>query len=70
MNKQFIDYEEWLFDSLQDFAEAAALLDEDPRVFLLALRQVFAAQGHRMAEVVHKTHLSRENLYRMLSKKR
>ena len=45
MNKRFIDYQEQLLQELQDPKEAtaylyAALMDEDPRVFLLALKNV------------------------------
>jgi probable addiction module antidote protein len=70
----FRDYQEKLIQDLQDTNLASAylneaLLDEDPRIFLLALKNVYAAQGEVMATVARKTKLSRENLYRILSKK-
>ncbi len=49
MKKQLlIDYQEELIESLQDFDEAVAYLnealaDEDPRVFLMALKNVLEA---------------------------
>lgn len=73
MNKKVIDYQEQLLQDLQDPKEAiaylnAALMDEDPRIFLLALKNVIAAQG-KMSSVAKKTKLNREKLYRMLSAK-
>ena len=73
MNKRFIDYQEKLLNDLQDPEEAtaylnAALMDDDPRVFLVALKNVVAAQG-KISSVAKKTKLNRENLYRMLSEK-
>jgi probable addiction module antidote protein len=44
----------------------AALEDEDPRVFLLALRNVAEARGG-MSKVAAASKLNRESLYRMLS---
>jgi len=73
MNKKLIDYQEQLLQDLQNPQEAieylnAALLDEDPRIFLLALKNVVAAQG-KISKVARETNLNRENLYRMLSTK-
>ncbi len=73
MNKRFIDYQEKLLQDLQDPEEAraylnAALMDEDPHVFLLALKNVILAQGESISELSKKTKLNRENLYRILSK--
>jgi len=70
----FRDYQEKLIQDLQDPELASAylneaLLDEDPRIFLLALKNVMLAQGEEMATLARKTKLSRENLYRILSKK-
>jgi probable addiction module antidote protein len=72
MSKQAMSaaYEEVLLEDLKDPAEAAAYLeavleDEDPSVFLLALRQV--AQAQRMANVARKAHVGRESLYKTLS---
>ena len=72
--KRLMDYQERLLEDLQDPIEAqaylnAALLDEDPRIFLLALKNVIEAQDNGMSALAKKTKLNRENLYRMLSKK-
>lgn len=53
MKRDFRDYQEKLIDDLQDPEEAlaylnAASMDEDPRVFLLALKHVLQAQGHKI----------------------
>ena len=74
MKKRLIDYQEKLLEALQDPKEAraylnAALMDEDPRVFLLALKNVLQAQGGDMSNLARKANLNRENLYRILSKK-
>lgn len=66
-------YQEELVKDLQDPSEAgeylnAALEDEDPEIFLLALRDVAEAHGG-MTRLSERTHLNRENLYRILSKK-
>ena len=47
MNKRFKNYQEELLESLQDPKEAlaylnAALMDEDQRVFLLALKNLLS----------------------------
>jgi probable addiction module antidote protein len=42
--------------------------DDDPRVFLLALRDVAEAHGG-MTKIARTCKLNRESLYRMLSKK-
>lgn len=74
MKRKFRDYQEKLIQDLQDPEEASlylneALKDEDPRVFLLALKNVCEAQGEAMASLARQTKISRENLYRILSKK-
>jgi len=66
--KPFHDY---LVGSLKDPEEAAeylnAVLEEnDPKLFLAALRDVADAYG--MGEIAKKTDLNRPSLYRMLSK--
>jgi len=66
-------YQEDLIESLKDPKEAAeylnaAIEDGDREVFLLALRNVAQAHGG-MSAIAQKTHLKRESLYRMLSKK-
>ena len=45
-----------------------ALQDEDPRAFLLALRNVAEVQGG-MSRLAQQSELNRENLYRTLSLK-
>jgi|SRR5579863_8328170 len=72
MNKRFTDYQDELISALQDPREAigylnAALQDEDPRIFLVALKNVLDAQDKDLAEFARETQLNRENLYRMLS---
>jgi probable addiction module antidote protein len=62
-----------LIESLKDPCEAAAYLNAaveegDRAVFLLALRNVAEANGG-MAVLAEKAKLSRESLYRMLSKR-
>lgn len=64
-------YRDDLLIELQDPIEAqaylnAALDDDDPRVFLLALRDVVDAQGG-MAQLAEATGRNRESLYRSLS---
>jgi DNA-binding phage protein len=68
MKKRLLDYQEELTRSLQDPDEAlaylnAALIDDDPGVFLLALKNVLEAQGGDMSALAKKAHLNRENLY-------
>ena len=64
-------YRESLLGSLKDLKEAEAYLnasldENDPELFLLALRNVAEAQGG-MSKFARKARLNRENLYRMLS---
>ena len=66
-------YQAELIASLRDSREAAeylnaALEEEDPELFLLALRNVAEAQGG-MAQLADKTKLNRESLYKMLSER-
>jgi probable addiction module antidote protein len=68
------DFQELLLENLKDPQEAAAYLkaaleDEDERIFLLALRDVFNARGGSIADLAQETNLNKQNLYRMLSKK-
>ncbi len=70
MDQVTVPYEVGLLEDLRDSREAAAYLnaaleDDDPRIFLLALRHVAEALG--MSQVSHGSGLNRENLYRMLS---
>lgn len=74
MKKRLISYHDELMKALKDPNEAleylnAALRDDDPRVFLLAVKNVVEAQGGEMATLAKKAKLNRENLYRMLSEK-
>jgi len=67
------NYKEHLLKSLQDPEEAAAYLDtcledEDPRVFLLALKDVAEARGG-MSKLSAESSLNRQSLYRTLSRK-
>jgi len=64
------DYKEYLYERLEDPAEAAeylnaALEDEDVRVFLLALKDVTDVIG--VTKVARAADLNRENLYKILS---
>ncbi len=68
-----VSYHDHLIGALTDPREAeaylnAALEDEDPRVFLLALRNVVEARGG-MSKVAADSALNRESMYRMLSKR-
>ena len=70
--KKSKDYQEYLINSLKDPEEAAeylnaALEENNPKIFLLALRNVVEALGG-VATVAKKSKLNRENLYRILSK--
>ena len=63
----------WLLEQLKDTDFAADFLnaaseDEDPATYLLALRKIVGARGG-IAIVSQKTALSREALYRTLSKR-
>ena len=65
-------YRDALMESLHDPEEAAHYLnasfeDADPRVFLLALRDVADAHGG-IGAVSRGSQLNRESLYRMLSR--
>jgi probable addiction module antidote protein len=67
------DYYQGLLEDLEDESQAAAHLDaaledKDPRVFLLALRNVALAQGG-IQKLARKTKLHRVNLNRILSEK-
>ncbi len=67
------NYKEHLLEQLQKPEEAAAYLnaalsDDDPHVFLLALRDIAEAKGG-MNWLAEQADLNRENLYRTLSLK-
>jgi probable addiction module antidote protein len=68
-----VSYREWLLKSLSDEDQAqayltAAIEEGDPKVLLVALRDVADAQGG-MSKVAARSKLNRESLYRMLSKR-
>ncbi|MEO5355810.1 MAG: putative addiction module antidote protein [Nitrospirae bacterium YQR-1] len=70
--KKTINYKDTLLQSLKNPEEAAlylsaALEEEAPEAFLLALRNVAEAVG--LSSVSEKSKLNRENMYRMLSEK-
>jgi probable addiction module antidote protein len=62
-------YDDYLIESLKDHLLAKeylkAALEDDPRVFLLALRNV--AQANGVSKAAADSKLNRESLYRMLS---
>jgi probable addiction module antidote protein len=73
MAKSTTSYQQDLIESLKDPCEAAAYLNAaieegEREVFLLALRNVAEANGG-VGNVAAKANLSRESLYRMLSKR-
>ncbi|MEY4211697.1 MAG: hypothetical protein RLZ92_2078 [Pseudomonadota bacterium] len=66
-------HDDWLFEQLKDAEFAADFLnaaseDDDPATYLSALRKVVDARGG-MANIAEQTKLSRETLYRTLSRK-
>ncbi len=68
-----IKYADFMAEQLKDRAFAAiyltdALEENEPELLLIALRHVVAANGG-MKKLSAKTKLSRESLYKMLSKK-
>jgi probable addiction module antidote protein len=71
MPKRTSDYQSWLLGTLTDSLVAAnylrAAMSDSEEMFLIALRNI--AEAHRMARVAKGAKVSRESLYRMLSKK-
>ena len=66
-----ISYNERLYERLKNPKEAAAYLnaaleDADPRIFLIALKDIAEAHGG-MARLAKEAELNRESLYRTLS---
>lgn len=66
-----VSYNERLYERLKNPKEAAAYLNaalenEDPRIFLIALKDVAEAHGG-MARLAKEAELNRESLYRTLS---
>lgn len=73
MTRKYRTYEESLLEDLQDPHEAlaylnAALEDEDRRVFLLALKDVLKAQNIDISAFAQDVQITRQNIYRILSK--
>lgn len=75
--KNTVSYHDYLIASLKDPTEAYGYLqvaieeyqlDNDAEALLVALRNIADAQGG-MTELARKTHLNRQNLYSILSKK-
>jgi probable addiction module antidote protein len=71
--KKSKSYQLDLIENLRDPREAedylnAALEEDDPELFLLALRNVAEAQGG-VAQLAEKAKLNRESLYKMLSER-
>ena len=69
-----INYNDYLIDSLKSPEECAeylnaALQDGDLSVFTLALKDVVKALGGGIGSVAERSHLNRESLYKMLSRK-
>ena len=67
-----VKHNDWLYEQLREPGFAAEYLtaaaeDEEPVVFLQALRKVAEVQG--MAKVAKRAGIPRESLYRMLSAK-
>lgn len=72
MNKNSMDYYEELYELLRDPEEAlsylnAAAIDEDQRVFLLAINNVVKAYGGDISKLSKETKLNKQNLYRILT---
>ncbi len=67
-----VKHNDWLHKQLEDPTFAAEYLtaaaeDEEPAVFLLALRNMAETQG--MSQLVQRVGIPRESLYRALSEK-
>src|SRR5438034_10399298 len=72
--KKTKNYEEYLLEKLKDPEEAlgylnAALMEEEPEVFLLALKHVLKAQGIDISDFAKRSQITRQNVYHMLSTK-
>ena len=71
--REMTEHDQWLKEQLQDADFAAEYLnaaqeDDDPQVYLLALRKVVEARSS-LKDVALQSNLSRETLYRTLSAK-
>jgi len=70
-----IEHEEWIVKALRDdrkfaveYLRAALEDEDDPRVLLVALRQLAEARGG-IAKIAKAAGIERESLYRALSKR-
>lgn len=66
-----LNYQEELIKRLKDPEHSiaylnAALMDEDPRIFLIALRNILEAHGG-ISRISKKAELNRESMYKTLS---
>lgn len=67
------EFKDYVLEKLQDHKFARAYLNEafaagDQQAFLLALKNVLAVHGGDMTTIAEEAQLSRQNLYRILSK--
>jgi probable addiction module antidote protein len=74
MKKKLTSYEKNLLEALKDHDEALAYLnealqDEDPRIFLIALKNVLSAQDIDISAFAIESKITRQNIYRILSSK-
>lgn len=72
--KKYKNYHDFIIDELADpvFATAylnEALMEPDGKMFLIALKNVLEAQEKSVSHIARRAHLSRQNIYRMLSSK-
>jgi probable addiction module antidote protein len=77
MKKQYLKFQDYLVDKLKNAKEAETFFntaiqeyeeDGDVRAFMLALRYLTEAQGG-ITKLSEKAHLSRQNLYKVLTGK-
>lgn len=73
MDKIYRTHQEFLKEYLSDPKEAAAYLktayeDEDPDIFLMALRDVWEAQGGSLKDFPADAHLSKKDFSSIFSK--
>ena len=72
--KKLTNYEKNLLEALKDHDEALAYLnealqDEDPRILLIALKNVLTAQNIDISAFAIESNITRQNIYRILSSK-
>lgn len=74
MSKKLLNYHEELINDLQDPKETQAylnetLIDENPAVFFLAVKNVLEAQGKNISSLAKEADLNRENALQNAFKK-